>query len=54
MKRNVDDKWIPTGWFDAGVFSTDLTQIRFKLLLIRNQLLSIKFSGQCLVVREHL
>ena len=54
MKRNVDNKWILTGCFDAGLFSTDLIQIHFKLLLIRNQLLSIKFSGQCLVVREPL
>lgn len=54
MKRKVDSKWILTRWFDAGLFSTGLTQIGSNLPLIRNQLLSIKFSGQCLVVREPL
>lgn len=37
-------KWALTGWFGGVLFFTDLTQIHFKLLLIRKQLLSTKFQ----------
>lgn len=37
-------KWALTGWFGAALFRTDLTQIHFKVLLVRNPLLSTKFQ----------
>lgn len=54
MKKCIDIKWILTEWFDESLFSTDLTQIYFKLLLIISQLLNTEFFGQCLVAREQL